>query len=80
MTPSMPQIRPAFCCFEKHCWAGLPCLIAIHSGRYPLTVPAPIDAFTEAAGIGFDGDQSWDIEARAGRLVADLMRLIDYES
>ena len=44
------------------------------SGRYPLSVPTPIAAFTEAAGIGFDGDQPWDIEVRDGRLFADLMR------
>jgi cyclopropane-fatty-acyl-phospholipid synthase len=44
------------------------------SGRYPLTVPTPIAAFTEAAGIGFHGDQPWDIEVRDGRLFADLMR------
>ena len=44
------------------------------SGRYPLTVPTPIAAFTEAAGIGFDGDQPWDIEVRDSRLFADVMR------
>lgn len=44
------------------------------SGRNPLTVPTPIAAFTEAAGIGFDGNQPWDIEVRDGRLFADLMR------
>lgn len=31
-------------------------------------------AFTEAAGIGFDGNQLWDIEVREGRLFADLVR------
>jgi len=44
------------------------------SGRYSLTVPASIAAFTEAAGIEFDGDQPWDIEVRDARLFADLMR------
>ena len=44
------------------------------SGLHPLAVPAPIAAFTEAAGIGFDGDQPWDIEVRDGRLFPDLMR------
>ena len=44
------------------------------SGRHPLGVPAPIAAFTEAAGISFDGDQPWDIEVRDGRLFTDLMR------
>jgi cyclopropane-fatty-acyl-phospholipid synthase len=44
------------------------------SGRYPLTVPTPIAAFTEAAGIGFDGEQPWDIKVHDARLFADLMR------
>ena len=44
------------------------------SGRSTLSVPTSIAAFTEAAGIGFDGDQPWDIEVRDGRLFADLMR------
>ena len=42
--------------------------------RHPLGGPAPIAALTEAAGIGFDGDQPWDIEVRDGRLFSDLMR------
>ena len=44
------------------------------SAHSPLTIPPPIATFTEAAGIGFDGDQPWDIEVRDGRLFADLMR------
>jgi len=43
-------------------------------GHHPLGGPAPIAALTEAAGIGFDGDQAWDIEVRDGRLFTDLMR------
>ena len=43
-------------------------------GRHPLSVPAPIAAFTDVAGIGFDGDQPWDIEVPDGRLFTDLMR------
>ena len=44
------------------------------SGRYPLKVPNPIASFTEAAGIGFDGDQPWDIQVLDSRLFSDLMR------
>lgn len=44
------------------------------SGRYSTAIPTAIAAFTERAGVAFDGGRPWDIEVHDSRLFRDLMR------